>query len=88
MADAVASHVLNQCSNLDDLVTIDVEARRLGIFISYTTAWSHGAPSCSLDEEASMLLSYLKSKYTLENLKNGPVVKAYRDFYWRIRVDC
>lgn len=83
----MASCVQDQCSSLDDLVAIDVKASELGVFISYTLAWSSSAPSHNLDEEVLRLLSYLRSKYTLENLKNDPVVRAYRDFYWRIGVD-
>lgn len=29
----------------------------------------------------------LKMKYRLENLKEDPVVRAFRDFYWRIGID-
>ncbi len=29
----------------------------------------------------------IKGKYTLESLKHDPVVRAYRDFYWRLSID-
>ncbi|MHA1710742.1 MAG: B3/B4 domain-containing protein [Candidatus Freyarchaeota archaeon] len=29
----------------------------------------------------------IRSKYTLEGLKNDPAVRAYRDFYWRLSID-
>ncbi len=29
----------------------------------------------------------LKSKFNLEQLKNDPIVRAYRDFYWSINID-
>lgn len=29
----------------------------------------------------------IRGKYTLASLKNHPVVRAYRDFYWRIGID-
>jgi DNA/RNA-binding domain of Phe-tRNA-synthetase-like protein len=33
------------------------------------------------------VLSEVKKKHTLNELKNNPVVRAYRDFYWRIGID-
>ncbi len=29
----------------------------------------------------------IRAKHTLESLKDNPVVRAYRDFYWRIGID-
>lgn len=29
----------------------------------------------------------IKRKYTLESLKNDPIIRAYRDFYWRLSID-
>ncbi|RLI77804.1 hypothetical protein DRP07_11825, partial [Archaeoglobales archaeon] len=33
------------------------------------------------------ILEEIKNNYNLENLKDHPVVRAYRDFYWRIGID-
>jgi|Deesub1362A_J573_1020465.scaffolds.fasta_scaffold00376_37 DNA/RNA-binding domain of Phe-tRNA-synthetase-like protein len=33
------------------------------------------------------ILEKIKNNYDLENLKDHPVVRAYRDFYWRIGID-
>ncbi len=41
-------------------------------------------------QERSLLnkvTSITKSKYSLESLKNNPVIRAYRDFYWRLGID-
>lgn len=29
----------------------------------------------------------LKAKYSLEELKSNPIIRAYRDFYWRLDID-
>jgi DNA/RNA-binding domain of Phe-tRNA-synthetase-like protein len=29
----------------------------------------------------------VKSKYTLETLKDAPILRAYRDFFWRVGID-
>jgi len=33
------------------------------------------------------VMSIIKSRYSLEALKNDPIVRAYRDFYWRLGID-
>lgn len=33
------------------------------------------------------VIEEVKSTLTLESLKNHPVIKAYRDFYWRLGID-
>ena len=33
------------------------------------------------------VLTRIKKEHNLENLKDHPVIRAYRDFYWRIGVD-
>jgi len=33
------------------------------------------------------ILEEIKNNYNLKNLKDHPVVRAYRDFYWRIGID-
>lgn len=36
---------------------------------------------------ASGLINSIRSKYTLETVKNDPIIRALRDFYWRIGID-
>ena len=31
--------------------------------------------------------SEAKAKYTIETLKDHPIVRAYRDFYWKLDID-
>jgi len=33
------------------------------------------------------VIEYVKARYTLEGLKNEPVFRAYRDFFWKIGID-
>lgn len=35
----------------------------------------------------SSVMEKIKGKYSLDNLRDDPVVRAYRDFYWRIGID-
>ncbi len=81
--------MMSLCSNLRELLSIDEEARTLGIFVAYTIA------SCSkleiandpFKEDINNLFTLVKTKYTLEKLRVDPVVRAYRDFYWRLGID-
>ncbi len=40
-----------------------------------------------LDEEIRRVEFWVKRNFTLEELKNHPVIRAYRDFYWKIKID-
>ena len=81
--------MLSLCDELKNILSISNEARSLGIFVAYTIA------SCSdmeiagdpFGNEITDLFLKIKSKYSLEMLKNDPIVRAYRDFYWRIGID-
>ncbi|MDI9643679.1 MAG: phenylalanine--tRNA ligase beta subunit-related protein [Candidatus Verstraetearchaeota archaeon] len=41
----------------------------------------------SLEEEKLKVASEVRSKYTLESLKEQPLVRKYRDFFWEVGVD-
>ncbi len=76
------------CESLESLLTVEEGARGLGVFVAYTITWgSPIASSAALDREVESLLRELNQRYTLERLREDPVVRAYRDFYWRIGVD-
>ncbi len=73
---------------IENLVGIESDARglriRLGIMVS------HGEPVVGDEyfaEELEALKRELSERYSLESLKDDPVVRAYRQFYWRIGVD-
>jgi DNA/RNA-binding domain of Phe-tRNA-synthetase-like protein len=77
------------CNRLE-ILTIDEDAKSLGIFVAYTYAWLEERKSFTqypLEEEIKNLINYLKNKYTLEKLKEDPIVRAYRDFFWKIGID-
>ncbi len=68
------------------MVSLDPRARGLGAFIAYSVAWGEGVEG-SLSGEVESLINYLKSRYDLTSLKDDPVVKAYRKFFWRVGID-
>ena len=41
----------------------------------------------SLEELKKSIAEEIKSKYTLESLKDVPIFRAYRDFFWRAGID-
>ncbi len=71
------------------LVVIDDEARVYGIKIAYAT-YAGGTVADyppNWDNIVGEVLRELEKKYSLESLKNDPIVRAYRKFYWRIGID-
>lgn len=43
--------------------------------------------SREVDEAKNRIYEYVRKKYSLDTLKDVPVFRAYRDFYWRIGID-
>ncbi|MDK6028765.1 phenylalanine--tRNA ligase beta subunit-related protein [Ignisphaera sp. 4213-co] len=80
----------NLCSELGRILHVDDDAKKLGIFVSYTISWlveEKPFASYPFEDDVKNLLDYLKNRYTLDSLKNDAVVRAYRDFFWRIGID-
>lgn len=77
------------CSDLGRMLKVSDEARELGIFVSYTVAWGGDTESEEdpFTDVVNEFLETVKSKYNIESLKEDPVVRAYRDFYWRLGID-
>ncbi len=78
------------CVELSKILDVDEDARSLGIFVAYTVAWcerSEAVEGDLLREDVEALLNFVRSRYRIEELKNDPIVRAYRDFYWRIGID-
>ena len=79
------------CGDLKGLVVVDADAGRLGVRVAYSLSWGErGAGELDasvLRVEEERLLRELGERYTLEGLRGDPVVRAYRDFYWRIGID-
>jgi len=72
------------------ILVVDEEVRGIGVRVAYSFAW--GSPvgslnSSVLDSVVARVLEYVRSSYNLESLRDNPVVRAYRDFYWRIGLD-
>ncbi len=67
-------------------ISVEDEAAALGIFISYVEVEgvSVGPTKNGYMKDAS---EELRSRYTLDKLKEDPVVRVYRDFYWKIGID-
>jgi len=79
---------------MNDLtVTITISEKVLakfpGIFLAYTTV-----SGVKVEKSSSRLIQLIKEfeeearrSIKIEDLKNNPIVRAYRDFYWRIGID-
>ena len=84
--------VEDKCRGLEDLVLVDRDARRLGVHVAYTTSFLEESPREDmvrriLDREVERLVDFIKEKYALDSLRADPIVRGYRDFYWRIGID-
>ncbi len=85
--EIMVGNMNDYCKGLDELILLDESIKHLNIFIAYTVIWFDKPPKSDLSGEFSRVEEYLRRKYTLEDLKNDPVIRAYRDFYWRIGID-
>ncbi len=70
-------------------IRIDNGARRLGIHIAYGIVESLVVERNRVDvkEYAKQVISKIREQYSIERLKEHPIIRAYRDFYWRIGID-
>ncbi len=66
---------------------ISDEARKLGIFVAINEVSNLKiTKNSSLDEIINAIETKYKGK-NVDSLKDDPVVRAYRDFYWKIGID-
>ncbi|MEM1628482.1 MAG: phenylalanine--tRNA ligase beta subunit-related protein [Desulfurococcaceae archaeon] len=78
------------CTGLDNVLEIDEDCRKLGIYVAYTILWIDAPMQLNqypFETDVKNLLEHVKRTHTIEDLKDNPVVRAYRDFYWRIGID-
>ncbi|MFP3171798.1 MAG: hypothetical protein RXQ79_01985, partial [Acidilobus sp.] len=69
-------------------VAISEEARARGIFVSFTFVELAGpAVESGLRDAISRVTNATKALASLEDLKDNQVVRAYRNFYWRLGID-
>jgi len=61
------------------------EARALGIFVAHGTL--RGVKVSRESDVLESAADEVRRLYSLEGLRDHPVARAYRDFYWRIGID-
>ncbi|MEM4651024.1 MAG: B3/4 domain-containing protein [Pyrobaculum sp.] len=68
------------------VVTVVNEAGELGVFVAYDVVLGvdNTRYTAELEEEISLAVAEVRQTLSLETLKDHPVVRAYRDFYWRV----
>jgi len=66
---------------------IEAEAKELGIFVFMRTIENVNIKKDEKIEEKIAELERTFSNMNIESLKDDPVVRAYRDFFWRIGID-
>lgn len=64
---------------------VSEEARGLGIFVAY--GMLRGVKVSRSSNILERAAEEVRKLYSLEKLKDHPVARAYRDFYWRIGID-
>jgi len=75
----------------NDPVEIRVAAgvRRLGAYVVYAEVEEVRVEHGRIDvrEHGRRVVEMVRSTYTLETLRLNPIIRAYRDFMWRIGID-
>ncbi len=71
------------------LIALEPEVARLGVHVAYTVleGVTVSKEAEGLSEHGERLVEEARSRYTLESLREHPVVRAYRDFMWRLGID-
>ncbi len=80
----------NICPSLGRVLRVRDDAAQLGIRVAYSASCGRQVSELdakALDAEIEKLLQDLRQRYSLESLRDEPIVRAYRDFYWRIGID-
>jgi len=71
-----------------DLIRLSDEAKARGLFLYFTfLELQKEVVGNPLSEAMAKALSVIRASASLEGLKEDPVVRAYRDFYWRLGID-
>jgi DNA/RNA-binding domain of Phe-tRNA-synthetase-like protein len=81
---------LRLCKEAAGLVHVAPDAAELGAQLAWSISWGRPVselPTGPVEEETRRLLDELPRRYSLEALRSDPIVRAYRDFYWRIGID-
>ncbi len=76
------------CNSLNELVKVSSELLDRGAFLCYTVAWLEDRrESDVIDRAVESCIEFARSRHSLDALKNDSVVRAYRDFMWRLGID-
>lgn len=70
-------------------ITLDERVRSLGVHIAYGVVKGVTVERDRVDvrEYAEQLARRLIAVYSVERLREHPIIRAYRDFYWRLGID-
>lgn len=70
-------------------IRIDNSAKRLGVHVAYGIVEGVIVEKNRVDvkEYARQVIQKIREQYTIERLKEHPIIRAYRDFYWKIGID-
>ncbi len=70
-------------------IRIDNGVKRLGVHIAYGVVEGVVVEKNRVDvkEYARQVVRKIREQYSIERLKEHPIIRAYRDFYWRIGID-
>ena len=73
------------------MIEIGEDVRSLGIFLKWTSLEGVEVYDSRFSEyvvrAVREAVEEIRSSLTLEGLKDNPVIRAYRDFYWRLGID-
>jgi DNA/RNA-binding domain of Phe-tRNA-synthetase-like protein len=77
------------CSRLSELIEVSPEVMGLGVFVAYTIAWSENniIAADPFADVVDNLLKVSSLKYDINTLKDNEIIRAYRDFYWKLGID-
>lgn len=81
---------MDLCLTLAGVVRIADDVKELGIHIAYTVSWLDKLQIVSgypYEDEVAKMLDYVRKSFRLEALKDHDIVRAYRDFFWRLGID-
>ena len=66
---------------------VSPEAEAMGLALAYSVVSDVRVDRESGRKALELAAEQVRKLYTLESLKENPVIRAYRDFYWRIGID-
>lgn len=78
------------CDKLEEILEVEEGCKSMGITVAYTVAWLERVDESGkafLERAIEEALNEIPKQYTLENLKSHPIVRAYRNFFWRLGID-